>query len=263
MIYPVCDSERLNWLGLAYYRGEHVRDELFQSLGSFAEKIARRYVPFGKQELVDDLRQAGLVGALRNLERFDVARSSFVTFIYIYLRSAIQDELACIGRAVKLDHTLCYELARRRHFIANHTAMHGTAPDDEMIAADLGITIRAAKRLARVAARFFTASSLDVARLYTADRAAVRPEQAVEAADTRACVLRALKALPAKRRDLVLFRYGFVDGEAHTLDETRDWLEVQGYGYISRQRVAQIENKALARLQTEPLLQKLNPGTVG
>jgi RNA polymerase sigma-32 factor len=215
-------------------------------------KIASRFRPFGLP--LADLVQEGQVGLLEAAHRFDPARAvRFATYAQWWIKSAIQEfALRNVG-SVRLvtssrHKSLLTEIRRRS---AAGTAA-GTDADKAALARRHGVSVEAVDgmmlrlgaRDVSLDARIGPDAGLTVADTIPCDRPT--PEQTALEGDERrfrsAALGRALAALPERERRIIADR--------HLADDERPILSALGAGMgVSKERVRQLEKRALARLR--------------
>jgi RNA polymerase primary sigma factor len=213
--------------------------------------IAARYQHNGLE--LPDLIQEGTIGLMRAIADFDATRDiAFSTYATNWIRQAIQRAIYCRGRAIRLPvhvHETCAK-ARRA---ANQLAVDGQAADAAAIAAVSGISAQQLETLFALP----DTTSLDAPHdrangdPYTLAELIPAPETALEDAVAeadwhvyqRAQVTAALATLDERARFVLELRYGFIDGQRHTLEEVGQALG------MTRERARQIEAKALTALR--------------
>lgn len=216
-------------------------------------KIASRFRPFGLP--LADLVQEGQVGLLEAAHRFDPGRNvRFATYAQWWIKSAIQEFALRNASAVRLvtssrHKSLLAEIRRRaadgapaEADPAARAAMarrHGVSPE-----AVEGMILRLGARDQSLDAPLGAEGGLTVADTIACERPT--PEEAALEGDERrfrsAALGRALAALPERERRIIEDR--------HLQDDERPILRELGAGLgVSKERVRQIEKRALARLR--------------
>ncbi|HWF26391.1 MAG TPA: sigma-70 family RNA polymerase sigma factor [Solirubrobacteraceae bacterium] len=229
---------------------ERKREELIELLLPRIAGIARDYrgVPSVTRE---ELMQAGVMGVLRALERFDPRRENqFWTYARWWVRQAMQELVSSLTHAVVLSDRATRHLARVKAAQHEHVQSRGREPSMRDLAARTGLEPAHVTMLIRASQ---PARALDVEGETEQPRmlplAESIPDEASEDAFEHATLRVAARALPAvlatltsKELMVIRGRYGF-DGEPRAATDLAAQLRV------SVQRVRQVEQAALRKLQ--------------
>ena len=118
------------------------RDELIEAFAPLLASVARRYRHSANVDLLE-LRQEGVVGLLRALERFDPAQGTpFWAYATWWVRQAMQQVVAELARPVVLSDRAARQLARVQQARRVHEQAHGREPRRCDLAEDTGLTQR-------------------------------------------------------------------------------------------------------------------------
>ncbi|ACU54191.1 RNA polymerase, sigma 32 subunit, RpoH [Acidimicrobium ferrooxidans DSM 10331] len=210
--------------------------------------IARRYVQPGIS--LDDLVQEGTIGLLRAIDLYDGRRGfRFSTYATWWIRQAIAQALTRTRRDVVLPRGIAAELARVEVQRRELEQALGRQPSMAELAAASGIDELRVRELQGYARSVL---SLDQAvgeeRDVTLadivpDRDAEPIEETIEHADLRTVIAGALAHLEPREREVLAFRFGLEGNEPHSLEDAA------AYFGIARERIRQIEARAIARLR--------------
>jgi RNA polymerase primary sigma factor len=226
--------------------GVQCRKEITEANLRLVVSVAKRYVGRGMSLL--DLIQEGNMGLMRAIERFDFRRGyKFSTYGHWWIRQAITRAIADQARTIRIPVHMVetiQTLVRVRERLVDQL---GREPGNEDVAKAMEITPERVRELSRMSQEPL---SLD-APLGTDDTQLGAFVQDVHAstADAAACqvlkddVKDALKSLPDRERRVLELRFGLEDGRSRTL------MEVGKDFAVTRERIRQIEAKALRRLR--------------
>jgi RNA polymerase sigma factor (sigma-70 family) len=210
--------------------------------------LARRYRGRGLPLL--DLISEGNVGLIRGADRFDPDRGvRFSTYVSWWIRQAILRGIADQSAAVRLPTTVLQQMRRYSYHERRlrHTLGREALPAE--VGASLGLSLHQSERLAGLihSARVLedveisdAMGELGTGRL---DVSVASVEELVERRLDQERLEYYLKRLSDREETILRMRYGFYDGEVHTLQQTGE-----RFG-ITRERVRQIEKRALGKLK--------------
>lgn len=231
--------------------------ELVESNLRLVVSIARRYQ--GRGLPLADLVQDGVLGLIRAAQKFDGERGvRFSTYASWWIRQAISRSLLMNGRAIRLPVHAGEELGRLHRAAAEMAQALGRQATSDELATHLDVPRRWVERRMALATDPISLDTpigedgelMDV----LADPEAARPLEEALRGLIRARVDEVLKELPEREREVILLRFGLRDGEARTLQEI---AETMG---LTRERIRQIEQKALRSLRKVPVLRSLGEG---
>jgi RNA polymerase primary sigma factor len=210
--------------------------------------IARRYLNRGLTLL--DLIQEGNIGLMKAVDRFQFRRGfKFSTYATWWIRQAITRSIADYGRTIRLPVHVVESLNRLTRERLALTRELGREPSSAELARRMGVTpdkvvllLDAVRQPASLDAAVGDNEETALGHLVR-DTAAATPEDELLRNDMANQVERALEPLADREKEVLRLRYGLGTDREYTLEEIGRRLA------ITRERVRQIEAKALAKMR--------------
>jgi RNA polymerase primary sigma factor len=262
--YPRLSSEREIELAQRVEQGDMAAAKEFTlSNLRLVVSVAKRYV--GRGLPLIDLVQEGNIGLMRAVERFDWRRGyKFSTYATWWIRQGITRAIADKGRTIRLPVHVHEVVTRLGAAQQRLTHLLGRHPTDEELAAELGIDrgrlyeIRLAMRPpASIDQPFGEEDDTSIAD-FVEDADVRSPDTAVNDEWTRREAGRIMAdVLSPRERTVMEMRCGFGTGHVSTLEEIGDQLG------ITRERVRQVEARALGKLRQPHLRYRLYSAIAG
>jgi RNA polymerase primary sigma factor len=258
-------------------RAEGAQDAIISANLRLVVSIAKRFV--GRGSSFEDLIQEGNIGLLRAVHKFDVTRGfKFSTYATWWIRQAITRSIADQARTIRIPVHLLESIQRLMRTQRDLTQKLGRDPRSEELALESGFmepehvetikehlehnlplpsalrrrwnrattkvekTLRTAEEPMSLESPVGTGDNSQLGD-FIEDNDALEPMDAAAREMLREQVQNALAALTDREREVLELRYGLLDGKDHTLEEVGQYFKV------TRERIRQIEAKALRKLR--------------
>ena len=240
-------SEEIRLAKRARKGDAEARHKLIVSNLRLVVSIAKKYLYYGLPLL--DLIEEGNLGLMKAVARFDPMRGcKFSTYATWWIRQAVTRSLSNYGRTVRIPVYVTDNVARYKKTAEDLYIRTGKRPDAEDVAVEMGIKIAEARRLREFVEDISPLDNMDSTdgedgRGVMESGESQLTDRAIAQFELDQQMEELMKQLTPREANILRYRYGLLDGRAHTLEETGREFS------LTRERIRQIEKDAMRRLR--------------
>jgi len=228
--------------------GERARAHLIKANTRLVVSIAKRYMRLGVPFL--DLIQEGNIGLMKAVDKFDYRRGcKFSTYATWWIRQAVTRALSRQARVIRLPSHVGYRIRKMYRHAQQLEQKTGTRPTPQEIAERMAISPAKVRWLMRVSRRPLSLQKPvgeeqdSELGQFIEDQDATPPAEEAFKSTLTDKMEDILSTLTPREARILRLRFGLRNGRTHTLKEVAN-----KYG-LTRERIRQIERKALRRLR--------------
>jgi len=257
---PLISASEERRLSILIQKGDvNAKKRLMEANLRLVVSIAKRYIGRSKNLSFMDLIQEGNIGLAKAVEKYDWRKGfKFSTYATWWIRQAITRAFADQSRTIRIPVHMIETIAKYSQTKRRLEQELGREPLAEEIAIEMDVPVEKVRYIQRISQDTLSLEypvgdeeeEVGIGE-FIADEKTLPPDRLAAQKVLRDQIREILRKLPKREQDILRMRFGLDDGVFHTLEEVG-----KAFG-VTRERIRQIEAKALEKIKEAPEAKKL------